>query len=208
MASLRIITSFACLSAALVACGDGTTRPGITAPDARAPLALAASADDHAVIALGADGEPTVARVPRGRAADGLPPQAANVGGAVAHVHLSMGPMTQEYSLQARSAHPFPGGRGQLKGTLARDGYRLEIEADVDCLTTDGNVVWVSGPIRRFVSNGVQREVTFHILARVAEASDGSPATASALYGTRPGYCATRPELALLPNEGSGIQVR
>lgn len=200
------------MCAALAACDNETSAPGITAPE-RASADLAATmADpgptpyDWAEFALAADPSP-----------DQLVgvAQAATGGRASGHFELSApfgNRATEQYSFTALSTNPPPTAKGEVElHTLFTFGVEGKVHIDIDCLVVVGNQAWFSGPARRFVLGGVEQPPGLYLAFRVEDNGEGAnapPDQASIAFGSPPMGCSLMPLFPLTPSANGNIQVR
>lgn len=203
VARLRSFSSSLALSAALAACADGASR-GLVAPDTRPVLDLAATVGDESF--------PLRSSAAHGRVVSA---QQTSLGTSTRGRATGRGAMTylsslQQYSFTATSLGGSSPTKGTMTAILLGAAVRIEIEARVDCLFTVGNQSWVSGPIDRFVLNGVDYQATVNLVARVQDNGEGagaSPDLVSPPFTGGPQACLTAPALPLLPDAVGNVQL-
>lgn len=205
------------LCAVLAACADGTAPRGVAAPDDGLDYSLTAPVGNEVFPLLpGAaplDPAPRPSVRPLGALLVGTQVMAARAetfargSGQVDINYLSA---RQTYSFTAMSSGLSPGATGRLTVSIVHATYSMEIDAAVNCVITVGNEAWVSGPVERFVFNGVARAATIHLYLRLqdnGEAGSASPDLVSPPFGAGPQACLLMSALPVLPNAAGNVQL-
>jgi hypothetical protein len=185
---------------ALAACDDSANRPSVTAPDAGPTFDAAATG----LTPIGG-GEAILLTDEVGTE------QAATGGRASGHADVAQFGLVEKYSFIALSTGTFPDAKGQMQGTIVSGAAVLDIHVAVDCLAITGNQAWVSGPVTKFVINGVPQPTNFDAQFRVQDNGEGAnspPDLASVLFNSSPQGCQFRPALPMSPSENGNIQVQ
>jgi hypothetical protein len=118
------------------------------------------------------------------------------------------------YAFAAVSTGANPDARGMVHAQMTFDGDEIDVHASVDCLVVVGNEAWISGPVERFLFNGVEQPQApdAQLVLHVEDSGEGSgspPDQASPLtiFSTFPAVCETTPGLDPLPSSKGNIQV-
>jgi hypothetical protein len=202
MVRLRPLSIIA-VCASLAACTDGTATREIMAPDARPTFALSETAgDDFPLASL--DDRADLMRAPQAnlRAATG-----GRVTGSAEMMYLSS---RQTYDVTALSTGQAPSAKGAIHASIVNPRTTIEIDAAVDCLVTVGNEAWVSGPVERFVLNGVEFRTRMHLLVRVQDNGEGRKSASDLVsppFTGGPQACLAAPTLPLLADATGDVQV-
>lgn len=209
MSNIRF-TGLLALCAVLAACSDSPTSRSIAPPSGAPSFDESMGSDPFALrtVDLSALGDVGTAEAATGGRASGH-----------ADIPTFAGQFRDHYSFVALSTAPSPtapfAAKGQFEGgyDLVAGGLTVRIHGTVDCLSILANQAWVSGPIDRYIVNGVDVVPTGRqFLIRVIDNGEGAsdpPDLASFIFEPfAPQTCQARLAVTLSPNESGNIQVR
>lgn len=207
------------LCAALVACADGTSRPQIAGPDEDAIVALTRP-DGNRVFPLVPGAGPSEfydaarLRMPSAGEKAGIAqgasakvPGSARGTGNVDIVYLAA---RQQYTFTVQSGAQPPAATGTIRVAIVHANYQMEIEATVDCVLASGNEAWISGPVTRFLFDGVARPATIHLLLEVRDNGEGRgspPDLASPPFGAGAQACMLESSLPMFSNDPGRVRL-
>ena len=141
------------------------------------------------------------------------------VTGAYASGHYEINPFpiflgTEKTEFIAIATDPFPTAKGELEHHATAPGFTAELHADIDCLSIVDNEAVLSGPVRKYVVNGVPIAVD-KILIRVEDHGEGKNSLMpdqgsqlTVLIPSLPQSCESHFPAPLYPNQNGNIQVR
>ena len=196
-------SSLLALCAALTACSDGVAGREIVAPETRPMFTMSANAGDEDFPLASIEGRSDLVRAPQAelRAATG-----GRTSGRAEMMYLSS---RQTYNVTALSTGQFPAAKGQIHAAIVNPRTSIEIDASIDCMLTVGDEAWVSGPVERFVLNGVEFRTRMHLVLRLQDKGEGAETSdlVSPPFTGGAQACLQAPTLPLLPNAVGNIQV-